>query len=150
VDTAGKNTILHHPVQRKLPLPDGLAVRPPLAAAAPQSLKNGQESLGIPEEKTGNFSDRLTSEDLMVVIDGNQEEVTRPNLYRARKLFRPGIFTYSRRVNKPYPGPEAAFFLRENYRFRAELGIGFSPMSLDFGLGVNLFLTIEDALQPNF
>lgn len=46
-----------------------------VGAAATHSLKKGLESLGIPEEKTGNFSDRLVSEDFMVVVDGNQEEV---------------------------------------------------------------------------
>jgi hypothetical protein len=43
---------------------------------ATQSLKKGLESLGVPEQKTGNFSDRLVSEDFMVVVDGDQKELS--------------------------------------------------------------------------
>jgi hypothetical protein len=42
-------------------------------AAATMNLKESLKSLGIPQDKTGAYSDRLINEDFMLMVDGDQE-----------------------------------------------------------------------------
>jgi hypothetical protein len=44
-------------------------------AVATMNLKRSLESLGVPQGKVGEFSDRLIHEDVMVIVDGSQGEL---------------------------------------------------------------------------
>ncbi|MBD2112612.1 MULTISPECIES: hypothetical protein [Cyanophyceae] len=67
-------------------------------AVATMNLKEGLQSLGIPQERVGAFSDRLLSSDFMVIADGTQED-----LNQAAAIFQQqGIEDWD-----IYPTPEA-------------------------------------------
>lgn len=46
-------------------------------AAATQSLKSALKSLGIPEDRTAAFSDRLINQQFMIVVEGSQADLNR-------------------------------------------------------------------------